>query len=261
MSLREQISLEPEQEGLLALMVETQRSVPREQRHPFHVMKAMGRPPTLWHPALKHEETFISEGDVLTLAEYNLLRVGYTSRGSQTYDVTNTGYAYYEEMKYAQGTPLERVQIEIRNYFEDLGSFRMNHADAFRKWVEAEEVLWKKDSETRLSTVGHLCREAVILFTDKLVEVHKPESVDEDSQHVVRRVEAVLKQRSRIGKAENEALGNLVRYWYSLNQLIQRQEHEAVREAESLMWEDARRVVFVTAFLLFEIHRATTRPG
>jgi hypothetical protein len=48
----------------------------------------------------------------------------------------------------------------------------------------------------------------------------------------------------------------LVVYWGTMNDLVQRQEHGATREGEPLTWEDAQRVIFHTAVVMWEIDRS-----
>jgi hypothetical protein len=47
----------------------------------------------------------------------------------------------------------------------------------------------------------------------------------------------------------------LIAYWGTVSDLVQRQEHGALKEGESLVWEDARCVVFQTCVVMFEISR------
>jgi hypothetical protein len=48
----------------------------------------------------------------------------------------------------------------------------------------------------------------------------------------------------------------LLHYWGTLIDLVSRQEHRASTEAAELNFEDARRVVFQTLVVMFEIDRA-----
>ena len=43
--------------------------------------------------------------------------------------------------------------------------------------------------------------------------------------------------------------------------LVQRQEHGGQKEGEPLGWEDGRRVVFQTANVMVELHRATEQAA
>lgn len=45
-------------------------------------------------------------------------------------------------------------------------------------------------------------------------------------------------------------------YWGAVADLTQRQEHGVQKEGEQLVWEDARRVVFQTLLVMFEVDKA-----
>ena len=47
----------------------------------------------------------------------------------------------------------------------------------------------------------------------------------------------------------------LVRYWGTTSDLAQRQEHGATREGEPLSSEDARRLIFHAALVMYEVDR------
>jgi len=51
-------------------------------------------------------------------------------------------------------------------------------------------------------------------------------------------------------------LESLVSCWEAAIDLVQRQEHGANKEGEPLVWEDARRVVFQTMMVMYELDRA-----
>jgi hypothetical protein len=54
-------------------------------------------------------------------------------------------------------------------------------------------------------------------------------------------------------------LDALIAYWGTVSDLLQRQEHGAQREGHDLVNEDARRVVFHTCLVIYELDRAITR--
>lgn len=54
-------------------------------------------------------------------------------------------------------------------------------------------------------------------------------------------------------------LDALLEYWRSVSGLIQRQEHGNQKVGSELTWEDARRAVFQTGIVLFELDRALRR--
>ncbi len=70
-----------------------------------------------------------------------------------------------------------------------------------------------------------------------------------------KRIESVLKQHAdKLGSLE-PFLIKLLDYWGAVNGIVQRQEHGAQKEGEPLKWEDARRVVFQTMLVMYEIDR------
>jgi len=151
------------------------------------------------------------------------------------------------------GQPLERVQETVRNYILS-DDIQRQYPLAYKKWSDAEAMLWSSDSEEKFTTVGHLCREAFQEFATYLVEKYQPPNVDENKSHDVARIKAVLAALDpRLGETEKPFLSALLAYWGTLSDLIQRQEHGAQKEGEPLVWVDARRVVFQTAILMFEI--------
>ena len=52
------------------------------------------------------------------------------------------------------------------------------------------------------------------------------------------------------------ALDALLAFWGTVSDLVQRQEHGALREGEQLVWHDGRRVVFLTMTVMHEIDSA-----
>jgi hypothetical protein len=85
--------------------------------------------------------------------------------------------------------------------------------------------------------------------------VRPPPSVDPDPAHTVARIRAVISETISPSRLRDFA-DALITYWGTTNDLVQRQEHGAQKEGQPLDWEDARRVVFHTAIVMFEIARA-----
>jgi hypothetical protein len=105
--------------------------------------------------------------------------------------------------------------------------------------------------------VGHLCREAIQEFATALVERFQPPNAPADPTKDVSRIDAVVELWKRsLGDKEREFLHALVNYWAKISALAQRQEHGAQKEGEPLTWEDARRLVFQTVVVMFEVDRS-----
>lgn len=257
----ENILLEKEQEELLSLIVEAARNVPREQRQKFYVSGSISSPQSfLMHQGLPEGKILIYEGDVEILANTGLLRLTYGGN-SMSFDVTPMGFRYYEYLKQRSGQPVQRIEASIKNHLtSDL--FQQKYAQAYQKWSNAEAMLWSSDSEQQLTTIGHLCREAVQEFASALVEQYQPFNVDQVKAHVVARLRVVLDlQSQRLGATYKPFLEALLSYWETVSDLIQRQEHGGQREDRPLVWEDARRVVFQTVIVMFEISSGLIHSG
>jgi len=244
--------LEPEQEQLLMELVEAERKVPREQRHHFMIARTVGPPGvTLIHQGWGAGRR-VFEGDIDTLASLGLLAKASLGSHSDGFYVTPAGFNHYAQLRRAQGQPTERVEAATRTYL-DSTSFRQRYPAAYQKWTQAEEQLWGSDSATAFTTIGHLCREAMQEFADALVLRFKPASVDPDKAKTVSRIRSVLGSYGQSSTRVRAFFDAMLVYWGTVNDLVQRQEHGALREGEPLTWLDARRVAFQTAIVMFEI--------
>jgi len=253
------VLLEPDQEELLTRLVEAHRSVPRDQREPFLVLVA-AEGNILLHPGLP-DDTSVFEGDLHVLESEGLLSASNYAAKSRSLVITPTGLAVYEELKRRAGTPAQQVEEAVVRYL-DSSAFQARYPQAHRRWSEAAELLWASDSERQLTTIGHRCREAMQEFATALVERHQPPGVDRNKAHDVARIKVVLNQHAlRLGTTTAPFLDALLPYWGTVSDLVQRQAHGAQREGQPLVWEDARRVIFQTAVVMFEVDRSLELPA
>lgn len=249
-----EILLEPVQEELLITIVESARNTPIDDRQKFLVDQSFGGD-TLIYPTLPKEKTRIYFGDVETLANEGLLSLNYGSKGTPNFDVTPLGFKYYQYLKKRLGQPVERIEKTIRTYL-DSNNFAKIYPKAYEKWCSAEELLWKTDSKQQLTLIGHLCRESIQEFADYLVSAHNLPNAPADKSKTVGRLKAVVEtKRGSLGDSKKAFLDALIAYWGTVNDLIQRQEHDSQKEGQPLVWEDARAVVFQTLIVMFEIDR------
>ena len=249
----EQILLQPEQKETLSFLVETSRNVPREKRRPFMFLRTMGGD-VLMHPGVDKQWNGIYWGDIQELDHAHLLRLSYGSAGTPTFEVTPLGYQYYDWMKQQAGQPVNVIESEVRTYL-NADSFRQKYPKAYEKWSNAESLLWGSDSEQQLTTIGHLCQEAVQEFATALVDKYQPQNVEKEVIKTVARLRAVIEKQESMGKDIKACLEALIVYWGTVNDLIQRQEHGGQKEGKPLVWEDGRRVVFHALFLMCETDR------
>jgi hypothetical protein len=246
--------LEQEQEELLKVLVEAARNVPRDEREQFHQLND-GDGSSILHPGLPERQMRVHDGDIDILQAEGLLLVTRQGRGQRSFVVTPQGSRFYEELQHSSGAPTQQVEETLTRYL-DSNAFQRSYPEVHRKWADAAELLWKSDSQQQLTTIGHLCREAMQAFATVLVDRHRPPGVDTNKTHDVARIRTVLDQhRPQLGTTAAPFLDALLAYWGTVSDLVQRQEHGAQKEGDALIWEDGRRVVFQTAVVMFEIHR------
>lgn len=254
------IILEPEQKELFCVMVDAARSVPRQEREKFMAVKT-NQGVYLLHRGLRNVDVRPFEGDLEALADAGLLRTSYGGKGTPSYDITPVGYRYYEHLKMQSEEPVERIEAHTRSFLDTV-RFRRDYQHAYNKWAEAERILWAPDAEGRLTEIGHICREAIQRFSDVLVERYGPEEPVATKAQTKNKLRAVVDaQRKDLSKAALVAVEALVDYWNAVSDLVQRQEHGALKEGEPLVWTDARRVVFLTALVMLEIDQLLTLSG
>ncbi len=253
-TIEDEILLEQVQKELLIFIVEAVRNTPPDKRQKFFVAQSLGGDDLL-HPSVPKDKTSIYFGDIEALAQEELLALGRGSKGTQNFDVTPKGFKYYEYLMQKLGKPVERIEKTVKNYI-DSNNFAKKYPKPYEKWCSAEELLWKTDSKEQLTLIGHLCREAVQEFTDCLVSSHNPSNVPREKTKTVARLKAVIEtQENALGDTKRAFLDALVAYWGTVNDLIQRQEHDSQKEDMPLIWEDARTVVFQTLIVMFEIDK------
>lgn len=242
--------LDPEQERALEFLVEASR---RADRQPFYGSFPVGSHNIrLAHSGVPRDHSGIYPGDLDTLAEAGLVRV---DRYPDTvrFDVTPAGFRYYGEIKGRTAKQGAAVPSTTRSYL-DTGGFIARHSKAFVKWQDADGLLWSAESYGQLTTIGHLCREAMQEFATSLIR-STTASAPEDPAKTVARVRAALGTRNLMDGTRS-LLDSLIAYWGAVADLSQRQEHGGQKEGQPLKWEDGRRLVFHTLFTMVEIDRA-----
>lgn len=193
--MADETALEPEQEELLAALVEAHRAVPRDKRRKFYFGTAQGNPNNLHHPGLPNGGDKISLGDLEVLDHMGYIGLKErTLRGTYDFDVMPQGFTHYARAKQHHGQQLTRIEAEVRSFLS-ADRIRRDYPEAFRKWSEAEALLWDADSEQQLTTIGHLCREALQEFAATLANRYGITNVPEDKAKTVARIRAVLNQR------------------------------------------------------------------
>jgi hypothetical protein len=249
--------LEPTQEELLFAVVEASRRVSKQDRQKFYAIdgfEGMG----LQHPGLGADAIPVYRGDIETLGRLGLLFVSERQKDVLSFDVSPHGYDVYGELKRRSGQPVERMESTVRSYL-NAEQFTTRYPMAYKKWSEAESLLWHSGTDRQLTLIGHLLRESMQDFADTVIQRSGGNQGESGKADTVRRIRAVLNESIHLGKTEGPFMAALLAYWGTVSDLVQRQEHGGQKEGEPLDWEDARRVVLHTAVVMFEIDRVLTR--
>jgi hypothetical protein len=229
-------------------MIVGARSVPRGEQEWVFVSFDQGS--ILDGPGIQRDD--VPAGDVHALEHEGMIRVVRTSpdQGNPTYVITKDGRDYHREM--LDKEPAGRQEGEFRRFL-DSEAFKADYPEAYSKWAEADELLWRADSEREFTTVGHKVREALQAFATEAVTRYRPPDVATDPARVNKRLGAVIAQLApSLGEHPAEMLRALGDYSEAVVAVVQRQEHGAQKEGEELSWQDARRVVFHAGSVMFE---------
>jgi hypothetical protein len=177
--------LEPEQEDVLERVCEAAR----RDRSPFLALRTMGGS-WLDHPGLT-DKSLSEWSDLDVLARYGLIQVLKRQSASRGFIVTPKGLDYWRALQQEKGGPIERIEARMRRLFDARPTSGAD-APAFDKWAEAEALLWgAEQSPGQLTTVGHLCREAMQQFAVAFVS-ELGLSVDAPVGHTVDRIRTGL---------------------------------------------------------------------
>jgi hypothetical protein len=251
------MDLQADHAKLLCTFVEATRNSPTKEvfmaLHPCSG-ETLG---SVMHGGLPDRHISVYYGDVEELADLGLLSVRHMGQYQFNFDVSTYGLDVYEEIRAQTDEPAGALEEQMVTYLES-ADFDTRNPGAYGKWLEAEKALWSKKGSSRSTEIGHLCREAMQEFASGLVQRLQIEA-DPNRAHVIARMRAVLESlRADLGKSTSAFLESLLTFWGCVNDLVQRQEHGAAEEHENLYWEDARRVVFQTLVVMYEIDRACT---
>ncbi len=256
----EHILLEQEQQDLLVAAAEAARAVSQDMRQPFFFIQTFGGS-DLHHPGLPGGSVPAYEGDIQALARAGLIAFLPGSRGLERFDVTPLGFNYYQHLKKQIIEPIERMENVLTGYI-NANRFQQTYTIAYQKWCDAEQLLWVADSNQQLTTIGHLCREAMQEFAATLVGKYRLQEAYPDKSKIVARIRAVAETLGvKTGDTLKSLLDGLITYWGTTVDLVQRQEHGSQRDGGELVWSDGRRVVLYTALVMFEIDSVVQYAG
>lgn len=240
------VLLDEHQGRLLEMLVEADRNVPREKRTKFMFIETM-EASFLRHPGLPDQHASAYEGDLDVLNNAGLINVSSSGGGTLLFDVSPFGFKFYGDMKLKIEQPIERIESHTIHFLERDG-FQGRFPVAFSKWKEAEKLLWCEDVKTNLSTIGHLCREALQEYSEVVSKRFGGETSDVPKDKTKVKIDVAIQ---RIPSRTTRSF--LSNYWNGVNGLVQRLEHSGLAEGEELSVNDSRRVVFQCALVFMEL--------
>jgi hypothetical protein len=250
------VTLQQEYVDLLCTLVEASRNTPTKDV--FMAMENVTSASTLglvMHPGLPNGTMEVYLGDVHELVDLGLLSLRHGGDHGFNFDVSTTGFDAYEQIRQQSDAPAEAVEEEMSKFIRSR-EFATRYPAAYGKWLDAQNALWSKQTASRSTEIGHLCREALQEFAAGLVERFHVENADPNKAHSVARVRAVIHSlKEPLGETVCAFLDSLLDYWGCAQDLAQRQVHRATEEHEEVVWEDARRVVFQTLIVMYEVDK------
>ncbi len=249
-------TLEEEQINLLCQLVDAHRNVIPSKRTDFMVTHDMTSDSML-HPGFSSGMTDVVIVDLRILDSSGLIKI-YNSNSPYTefsFTLTSLGFQYYEFIKDKSINPIQRIQKEILSFI-NIPSFEQRYKSAFLKWKESEKLLWSTNTEINISTVGHLCREALQEFLEILIARHHLHKDCPEKDKTKNRVKALINNRKPTSSDTIiKLLEKLYEFWDMLNELVQRQEHYGLKERETIVLDDAKRVVLYTVIIMQELDK------
>jgi hypothetical protein len=245
----DRIYLEEDQIELLSWMVEVERGLSPLQRGAFLLVQTNVGSDTLIHNRSSQRRS-ARKGDLESLAGAALLRRDFANPKTPMYEVTPMGRLYYTEQMQTAKEATATVESDIHRFLA-ADEFRAKYPDAYVLWQRAEQGLWQAEEAAQFTAIGHVCREAIQAFASSLAS-SAGVIVPADPTKTVDRIRAVLE---KLHPGSDDFSKALLVYWGVVSDLVMRQEHGARKEGDPLVWEDARRVVFQTVIVMFEISR------
>jgi len=256
------MDLTPEQQQLLVTLVEEWRALPTERRSKFLLLPydGLGSDHYLRLPNPSEFRITAYGGDIDTLVESGFLRPEYVRGELRWLGLTNPAFAAYQKIKIGEGGTTDRREAYVRRYLDD-EHVRKNYGAALAKLDEADSLLWSDLGQERsLTTIGHLCREAMMLFAGALADQLGISAAEPDRTKTKNRIKLALDRLApALGETVPALLTALWAYTSAVNDIVQKQEHGSKAAQRPLDWDDARRAVFHTGMAIVEIANSVRR--
>lgn len=247
------MKLDSAQQSLLVAMADASQS--SSQRQPFYCFGIeTSHHWVVSHPGIPQDFEGAYPGDLDTLHSEGYIRATPMGHRRSNVDLTPKGVEYARTLRVRTQDPVAHVEQSIMSLLEPGLSAR--YPIAARKWEEARQLLSLQNATDHLSTIGHLCRESLQEFSFTLATQRGIRVDRRDIALTVKSVNAIL-DSAGVNKDFFQAL---LAYWGTLSDLVQRQEHAGAKEGRPVTLSDAKRAVFHTALVMYELDQVAGMP-
>jgi hypothetical protein len=246
--------LHPELEEILVYLGDRALTKPRAERV-FRVLLVDQVPGSLVMGGGIEGQYAAADHDLQELENYGFIqRMRSGASGVYEFFITQRGYEYVQAAK-RRGEPLETVEETVERYL-NADPFKAKYGEAYAKWRQAAAWL-AEDPIENATRIGHESREALQAFAIALGARH---GVEESGKGTFDRIRGVIDHyKGALGDRTHTLLSALFDLWRAVSGVAQRQEHGAQREVH-LDADDARRCVWYTALVMYELDRTLPHP-
>lgn len=196
-------------------------------------------------------------GAVQDLLAWNLLHLGYGSRGSPNYRVTGEALRFFRWLMETKGSAIEQTEHQVRQVI-DGPAFAAAHAAGAHHLREAFELLWSgRTDEPVVSEIGDHLRKALMDATTDVVGAE----AGGEQERPIQRLKTHLAGLN-VPAREAEVLAQVVELARVVLRLDHRLNHirdEADQGEPETSWEEIRRASFATALACYELDRLRRR--
>lgn len=248
------MKLDQEQIKIFINFIDLFRNVVRDKQCKFVASHLADGTTLIEHPLKPNGKIKISKIDFEALCRNRLFYGHYLESPHQMqFIIPLEAIAQYEMLKNKRIAPLQRIENETLDYIKS-DIFINRYPKSYAKWQMAEELFLLETDNRNLTTIGHLCRESLQEFSDELLS-HKSIKSEYSRSKIIAKIKCVLKLIDISSSSKSQFLNALLNYWGALSDLVQKQEHDNQKESEHLEIEDARRIIFHSAIVMYEIDK------
>lgn len=249
------MELDQEQKEEFIKFIDTYKDIIRNKSHKFLAHHLLNENTLINHTLKEDIKYEMHTINFEAFCESGLFHTSNSSSQGARFIINQHGLKIYEELKNERILPFKGIEKTVIEYLKS-SHFIDKFPKAYKKWLNAENVFSKELSNENLTTIGHLCRESLQEFSDELLEIKSIQNTFEKSK-IIDKMRAIFDNIDTIkrSKSTKAFLNALLNYWGSLSDLVQKQEHDSQKEGEILTNEDARRIIFHTAIIMYEIDK------